>query len=73
MPLPIVAGLAFLRSIDAEQSHELGSEFHSIAVDDLEPWLSGPDHSVVIGLRSCRASNYEGQQDKDPHCRIQTS
>ena len=53
MPLPIVAGLAFFRSIDAEQSHELGSEFHGIAVDDLEPWLSGPNHSVVIGLRSC--------------------
>ena len=35
--------------------------------------FSGPNHSVVIGLRSCRGSNYEGQQDKDPHCRIKTS
>jgi hypothetical protein len=60
--LPVVAGLALLRSIDAEQPHELRAELHDIAVYDLKPWLGGgPSHSIVIGLRSCRGSNYESQ------------
>jgi hypothetical protein len=39
MPLAIVASLSLLGRVDPEQAHDLGSEPHRIAVDDLKPWL----------------------------------
>jgi hypothetical protein len=45
----------------------LGFEFHGIAVHDLEPWLSGPNHSVVIGLRSCREATMRASSGTRTH------
>jgi hypothetical protein len=67
VPLPVIAGLALLWSIDPEQSHELGAKLNGVAVYDLEPWLSGPNHSVVIGLRVSCGGKYEGKKTETPH------
>ena len=66
MPMAIIAGLLFLGSVDAEQSHELGSEFHGITVHNLESWLSGPNHSVVIGLCASGQGKDKCQETKSP-------
>ena len=66
MPLPIVAGLALLGRVDAEQPHELGAELYGIAVHNLEPGLSGPNHSVIVGLCSRGQGKDKCQETKSP-------
>jgi hypothetical protein len=62
MPLPIVAGLTLFRCIDTEQPHELGTELHRIAVDDLEARLCARRNNVVVGLRVRREGNDEANR-----------
>jgi hypothetical protein len=64
----IVAGLALLRSIDAEQSHELGPKLQGIAVDNLEARLrSRSENSVAICFRMSRGNQYDRKKSEMPN------
>ena len=65
--MAIVAGLALLRSIDAEQSHELRPEFHGIAVDDVEARPRARSDSVIVGLREGRNGKEKREHSESSH------
>ena len=71
MPFPVVAGLALLRGVDAEQSYELRAELNGIAIDDLKARPRARSDDVVLGLRMRRNSQkQEKQQGESPHCAV---
>jgi hypothetical protein len=66
MPLTIIASLALLRCVDAEQPHKLRAKLYSITVYDLEARLCGrSDDSVVVGFRVSRGGQHEGKKWRD--------
>ena len=63
MPLTIIASLALLRCVDAEQPHKLRAKLYSITVYDLEARLCGrSDDGVVVGFRVSRRRPARGQE-----------
>jgi hypothetical protein len=66
MPLTIIASLALLRCVDAEQPHKLRAKLYGITVYDLEARLCGrSDDGVVVGFRVSRGGQHEGKKWRD--------
>src|SRR4029077_3212862 len=66
MPLTIIASLALLRCVDAEQPHKLRAKLYGITVYDLEARLCGrSDDGVVVGFRVSRRGQHEGKKWRD--------
>jgi hypothetical protein len=65
-PLTIIASLALLRCVDAEQPHKLRAKLYGITVYDLEARLCGrSDDGVIVGFRVSRRGQHEGKKWSD--------
>ena len=62
--MPIVAGLALIGRIDAEQPHELGAKLYGVTVDNLEARLRWSENGVAICFRMSRGSQYDGKKNE---------